>query len=103
MATSRAFSVPIEPEWGSSFCFDAFSSREPVSTSLENALIVGRFGCFAWHADDRLFDQRCDFVVAQAGLPQDGSGVFAEPRRHAMDGRRTFRKTRGGPGLPYRS
>jgi hypothetical protein len=23
---------------GSEFCFDAFSSREPVSTSLENAL-----------------------------------------------------------------
>ena len=25
---------------GSNFCFDAFSSREPVSASLENALII---------------------------------------------------------------
>src|SRR5438477_8774476 len=29
----------MESERGSIFCFDAFSSREPVSTSLENALI----------------------------------------------------------------
>jgi hypothetical protein len=34
----RAFSVPIESERGSRFLFDAFSLREPVSTSLENAL-----------------------------------------------------------------
>src|SRR6266436_1432464 len=42
---TRAFSVPIESERGSISCFDAFSSREPVSTpdqvrgrlSLENA------------------------------------------------------------------
>jgi hypothetical protein len=30
----------MESEWGSSFCLDAFSSREPVPTSLENALIA---------------------------------------------------------------
>src|SRR6266849_2006374 len=36
---TRAFSVPIESERGSISCFDAFSSREPVSTSLENALV----------------------------------------------------------------
>src|SRR5229473_1830299 len=35
---TRAFSVPIESERGSISCFDAFSLREPVSTSLENAL-----------------------------------------------------------------
>src|SRR4029079_17075599 len=34
----RAISVPMESERGSRFSFDAFSSREPVSTSLENAL-----------------------------------------------------------------
>jgi hypothetical protein len=33
-----AFSVPMESERGSSLLFDAFSSREPVPTSLENAL-----------------------------------------------------------------
>src|SRR5258708_16070185 len=38
MRGPRAFSVPIESERGSTSCFDAFSSREPVSTSLENAL-----------------------------------------------------------------
>src|SRR5437773_10315314 len=39
MCCARAFSVPIKSERGSVFfCFDAFSSREPVSTSLENAL-----------------------------------------------------------------
>jgi hypothetical protein len=32
----RAFSVPIKSERGSISFFDAFSSREPVSTSLEN-------------------------------------------------------------------
>src|SRR6267154_6735686 len=36
---ARAFSVPIESERGSASCFDAFSSREPVSTSLGNALL----------------------------------------------------------------
>src|SRR6266404_5718303 len=35
---TRAFSVPIRSERGSFSCFDAFSSREPGSTSLENAL-----------------------------------------------------------------
>jgi hypothetical protein len=35
----RAFPVLME-----SFCFDAFSSREPVSTSLENALAPGVAG-----------------------------------------------------------
>jgi hypothetical protein len=35
---SIAFSVPIESERGSIYCFEVFSSREPVSTSLENAL-----------------------------------------------------------------
>ena len=33
-----ALSVLIESEPGSDLFFDAFSSREPVSTSLENAL-----------------------------------------------------------------
>ncbi len=36
---SRA-SVLIESELSSNSCFDAFSSREPVSTSLENALKI---------------------------------------------------------------
>jgi hypothetical protein len=36
---ARALSVLIESEPGSNLLFDAFSSREPVSTSLENALI----------------------------------------------------------------
>jgi len=35
---ARALSVLIESDPGSSLLFDAFSSREPVSTSLENAL-----------------------------------------------------------------
>jgi NADH:ubiquinone oxidoreductase subunit len=38
--TIRACSVPIESDGGSSSLFDAFSSREPVSTSLENALVL---------------------------------------------------------------
>src|SRR5438093_814390 len=40
-------SAPLEPfpfrlnrNGALSFCFDAFSSREPVSTSLENALVI---------------------------------------------------------------
>ena len=33
-----AVSVSLEPERGSSFYFDAFSSHEPISTSLENTL-----------------------------------------------------------------
>jgi hypothetical protein len=37
---TRAFSVPIESERGSTSCFDALSSRQPVSTSLENALVL---------------------------------------------------------------
>src|SRR5260370_42562972 len=40
---SRAFSVPIESERGSISFFDAFSRREPVSTSLENALAAKPF------------------------------------------------------------
>jgi hypothetical protein len=48
-------SVPIESEQGSTSCFDAFSSREPVSNphqvrgslSLENALVC------QWHPDAR--------------------------------------------------
>jgi hypothetical protein len=35
---TRGLSVPIESEPALILCFDAFSSREPVSTSLENAL-----------------------------------------------------------------
>jgi hypothetical protein len=35
---TRACSVLIESEPGSSSLFDAFSSREPVATSLENAV-----------------------------------------------------------------
>src|SRR4029450_7532879 len=48
---ARAFSVLIASEPGS--CFDAFSRREPVPTSLENALVApgddgsGRFDHFA--------------------------------------------------------
>jgi hypothetical protein len=34
----------MESEPGSSFCFDAFSSREPISTSLENALKTRQIG-----------------------------------------------------------
>ncbi|WP_156164953.1 hypothetical protein [Bradyrhizobium sp. LTSP885] len=34
----RAFSVPMESERALDSSFDAFSLREPVSTSLENAL-----------------------------------------------------------------
>jgi hypothetical protein len=41
---ARAFSVPIESERGSGFYFDAFSSREPVPTSLENALACYQHG-----------------------------------------------------------
>jgi hypothetical protein len=39
---ARAFPVPIESERGSKFYFNAFSSREPASTSLENALVTPR-------------------------------------------------------------
>src|ERR1700754_1571236 len=35
---ARAFSAPTSSEPSSSFCFNAFSSREPVSTSLENTM-----------------------------------------------------------------
>jgi hypothetical protein len=35
----EAYSVSIESDQALNFCFDAFSLREPVSTSLENALI----------------------------------------------------------------
>src|SRR5216110_3431876 len=45
-------SAPLEPfpfrlnrNGALSFCFDAFSSREPVSTSLENALDCGKSQC----------------------------------------------------------
>src|SRR5207237_1892784 len=34
----RVFSFRLNRNGALSFCFDAFSSREPVSTSLENAL-----------------------------------------------------------------
>ncbi|MHC2428077.1 hypothetical protein ACVIST_004822 [Bradyrhizobium elkanii] len=34
---ARASSVPIKPEQGSRFCFEAFSWRERAATSLENA------------------------------------------------------------------
>src|SRR5690349_6747375 len=40
-ARPEALSVLIESAPGSTLCFDAFSSREPVSTSLENALRAG--------------------------------------------------------------
>jgi hypothetical protein len=36
----------MESERGSSFLFDAFSSREPVPTSLENALAIRRVRLF---------------------------------------------------------
>jgi hypothetical protein len=42
--SAGAFSVPIESESGSIFCFDASSSRERVSASLENALIAFNAG-----------------------------------------------------------
>jgi hypothetical protein len=32
------FSIRLDRSIALAFCFDAFSSREPVSTSLENAL-----------------------------------------------------------------
>jgi hypothetical protein len=40
---TRTFSVPIESERRFCFFFDAFSSREPVPTSLENALGCGPY------------------------------------------------------------
>src|ERR1700733_3438929 len=47
----RALSVLIESEPGSNLLFDAFSSREPVSTSLENALAAGvKIRIFPAHA-----------------------------------------------------
>src|SRR5271154_1806751 len=44
---ARVLSVPIESERGSRFCFVAFSSREPASTSLENALVHATRGICA--------------------------------------------------------
>src|SRR5580704_5824621 len=44
---SRALSVLIESERALIFYFDAFSSREPISTSLENALAA-----FEWRRAD---------------------------------------------------
>jgi hypothetical protein len=35
---ARARSFELNHDHALSFCFDAFSSREPVSTSLENTL-----------------------------------------------------------------
>ena len=51
----------METEPGSSLYFDAFSLREPVSTSLENALL---------NADNLGIDQCIDFDVAKFELAQ---------------------------------
>ena len=60
-AEFRAFSVLMESEPGSNLLFDALSLREPVSTSLENALL---------NADDLGIDQRVDLGVAKFELAQ---------------------------------
>jgi hypothetical protein len=39
---AKAFSVLTESEPGFGFLFDAFSLREPVSTSLESAVTMGK-------------------------------------------------------------
>jgi hypothetical protein len=66
--TPRAFSVPMESERGSSLSFDAFSSREPVPTSLENALAGEIFA-----RDDRdtveIEQMRAPAFVRQRGAP----------------------------------
>ena len=51
----------MESEPGSNLLFDALSLREPVSTSLENALL---------NADDLGIDQRVDLGVAKFELAQ---------------------------------
>jgi hypothetical protein len=43
------YRVLIKPEPSLIFCFDAFSSREPVSTSLENAPIAPVLFCLFLH------------------------------------------------------
>jgi len=49
VSTFRACSVPMKSERGSIFLFDAFSSCEPVSTSLENALTGPHDGTLCHH------------------------------------------------------
>jgi hypothetical protein len=42
-----AFIVDLNHDRALSFCFDAFSSREPDSTSLKNALVSASSECEA--------------------------------------------------------
>jgi hypothetical protein len=53
---------------GSIFCFDAFSSREPASTSLENALAAEALqvdGLKLTSIGARLEAQGCDLMAVQ--------------------------------------
>src|SRR6266705_2386310 len=87
---ARAFSVPIESERRLSFLFDAFSSREPVSTpdhvrgrlSLENAVVE-------WKRDANVRIGPRASALAQLD-PGDrredkGAGKQSQQQRHHFD------------------
>src|ERR1700687_1006561 len=72
-------------------CFDAFSSREPVSTSLENALLITRYrrGERRHVAFRALVENLLSFDHVEHGL-RDIGGVVADPfdvlgAEHQMD------------------
>ncbi len=75
---TRAFSVPIESERGSISCFDAFSSREPVSTSLENALGRRNRHVLFLNTSNRYLFGRALTCAAErlrfCGVPESSSG-----------------------------
>src|SRR5580704_8484952 len=70
-----------------SLIFDAFSSREPVPTSLENALERRLGGGARYHipGDEQSADQRARQAGAGAPPGEGGDGGADGEQRHELD------------------
>src|SRR6185437_3438461 len=89
------FPFRLNRNGGSISLSDAFSSREPVSTSVENALTRCPNRFVSDHPVDRAF------VIAQSA--QHLAGMLADTRRRSADDRLVDGKSRRGLRLPHAS
>src|SRR6266702_2211974 len=72
---ARAISVPMDRDGALASCFDAFSLREPVSTSLENALNI-----LAWRCLARASSVAITSVMTEQPLPIGPADIDAAAR-----------------------
>src|ERR1700730_89735 len=89
---TRAFSVPIEPERRLYFLvLTRFLQREPVSTSLENALVLSDVaGLAAGPARSRMTQSRCRYAQ------------WRTLRRHSRDDRMSLNRESGARAIEPR-